>query len=179
MKHLTTLAVIAQNLAPLLNPSRDEINQVRFEGTDKHLTAWATDGHVMARVVVVGKFAAPNATLKVWVPGSSILQAADLGPDALVVRPTRKPLVATANMEQLFPASTASRGGPGAFMGPALRAMAEVIERFGAQVQFAVDANPKKPMRVDSYPFLLTTLDEPRAWLSLVVMPSSRTGVAA
>lgn len=182
---MSVLTDIAAAFAPLMNPDRPPLHCVRFIGSPTDLLAFASDGHVLALVTVLGDFShVGDAAL----PGdiSSRLGLREWGEEQWLDPEVDKDLTAEAHLRpalagelslamilKVLPKSKAPAPAQGWFLGRALTHLGAVARRLGVRVQFAGADHPLDAMRLDSRPNLRTDGSDDLWWASLAIMPAS------
>lgn len=181
------LSDLAAALAPLMNMSRDRIYLVRFVGSRTELFAFASDGHVLALVTVLGDYShVGDATLpgdvvhrlglrdwgvEPWLPWLDTTEGEEQLSAEAHLRPVRDTDLSLEQILKVLPGSRAPAAADGWFLGAALTHAGAVVRRLGLMVQFSGVADPMRAMRLDSLPRPHPETGE-LMWASLAIMPA-------
>lgn len=182
---MSLLTELSGVLAPLVVANRPTIDCVRFVGSETDLCAFATNGHVLVTITVLGDFSHMGDALlpgdiaraigvRDWAanPWDDPEQDRDLTVERHL-RPAREHFLTLEEVSRVMPRSRAPAKSVGFFLGPALRTMSSVVARLGLGVQLSGsgDNDWMAALRADSRPFLMKNGSV--AWLSAAVMPSN------
>lgn len=166
------IGAVANWLAPLLRVDTPErYARIVYIGDAEGLTAYATDGHVLARVVVDGDFSCVGKRQM----GAQWLRFL-AGDNALeLLRRIEPGFPKRRAMDRELSSASASSLVGGAFLGVALMTAASIIERSGLMVDVYGNEDATRPMVMHS-PMTDVECDGEkwRAAISIAVMPAWR-----
>lgn len=161
----------ARWFAPLMDASRPEVSHVRLIGTRRNLTGYATNGHVIARIVVKADFSKLGDR---FIGPQQVLDCESpfMEPPRLRVLPRERGFLRRGTLDKVIPAvAPTSRPILGVWNGPVLECACAVGGRVRAVLTIQGNATKNDPILIYARDFQLPD----GGWyadLDIAVMPA-------